>query len=204
MDHWRSRAYDAGIDGGLLLGLVEQLPNTSRFGSFGTSAAAQCCGYMVHEVFPRVVQAAFPTWEDGVPDVDPLDNEDQEDYRRTMQKKVYRTKLHVANRDNHKLSAVLAFASKAVDRLWLEFESMDHRGNGLRDLADPRLSPVRRCIAAIEFVFRTPLTSHDHPLSLVFIQWGVEVFTVSRARGISASIAAQLWWRLCVAGGLSV
>ena len=142
-----------------------------------------------------MILRAFPSWDDGLPE--PLDNDD-DDFGLKVQKKVYRSKIFVSDRANHRTSLILTLLSEPVDRLWLELEAADERGNAIRDLLSSTLSPFRRAIRSLEasLVSGTEMSHCLSPLAIAFCQWPAHEVEMKRtARGICVSMYLQIFWR---------
>lgn len=180
--------------GGLFLAFVRQLPHKARFGSFGDSAAAESAGFMFHNILQKSLNKCFLDWEAG--HVEPIDNEDDPDERKKAQRKIHHARCFVNDRLRAAKLTLAAWASEALDCLWLRLEAMDHAGNALRDLACDHTSPVRPCMAQLAFVLcSAPL---DSTLAAVFHHWRdeadeVDAGLVGDARGLFASMLLQLW-----------
>ena len=191
VDDCFDNCYTAAIEGGLFMSLVSQLPSKSRFGSFGISAAAQSAGVFIHGILKATVEKAFPDWESGEPEA--IDNDDV-DFRRMVQKKVWRSRKFLAEGSRLAKTVLAAWTSEPMDTLWLRLEAMDDRGSALRDAATSERSPFRQCIIELRKSLTTPVTQTY--LAPLIHHWGEDsearAFLLPNARAQLASMLVQL------------
>ena len=184
------------MEAGLLLGTTSATPSAGRWGTTATSNAAQCAGFLLHDLVPRCIQEVFtPTRNDEC---------DETDYRQMVQQKVRRVH-NLAGDLDYKLGAVLrCWCSATISHLWQRLQFLDAQGSSLFHASDARFSPFRAAINELAAMVSDPLTEGAFALVIRHfeLEWAENKdqrgWFIRTARLILASQAAQLWWRFVI------
>jgi hypothetical protein len=77
------------VESGLLLGCTNSRTSTTRWGSSLNTLSDECAGMLFHSILPRTMARAFSHYQAGDPGAQ-ADDDDEEDYRKMVQRKVAR------------------------------------------------------------------------------------------------------------------
>lgn len=191
--HSREQVLAAIFEARLLEGWTAVEPSQSRWGSTTDALSEACAGDMVHGLLRQCIMRAFPSWVAGVP----LD-EDDEDERKMLQRRVYRCRKVLEDPGKRRLMALVSWCCEAVDYLWLHLEWVDERGGGLADLQYPNTNPFSRTQRELQRIVLAPMeTSVLAPV--VRHYGGVVVDDCAQieqeAFGLVLSMLGQIFWR---------
>ncbi len=114
-DEGFNNCYTAGIEGGLFMDLIPQLPSSARLGTFTASVAGISAGVMIHEIAPACIEMAFQLKDD--PNAIGIDNDDN-DFRKYVAAKMQRTRQIVDNSAKLQTFTLLPPICEHVDWLW--------------------------------------------------------------------------------------
>ena len=124
----------------------------------------------------------------------------EDEYRRMVRNKTWRTKCVLTQLDVKKDFALTAWISLPLSKFQREVQRLDERGNLLADLMSERLSPLKRCEDELADMIFLPV--HETKLRPVFYHFTPDNESedacnlVDRARTMILSMRGQLFWRL--------
>ena len=124
-------------DGGLITGFASTTPSKGRHGSTTEALGEQSAGTMIYDILPRTFTKAFPNWramEDAANENNADGNPNDEDKRKYMRGKTYRSVKYLANERQKKRASMLSWAAEPCDYLWMRLQYLDSRHSTLFDL----------------------------------------------------------------------
>jgi len=192
----KRNVYSALVESGLMQGLDAGNPSAARWGTTTKSMASQAAGNMICSVLPRAVTRSFVHFEDG--DLD--DAEANDDFRRYVKGKVWRTTRYLAEVENIKEDACISFCSEPLDHLLRRLEYMDEHKNAALDLMKSSTNPFHA--TCLKFAARLTEPLEDGDLSALIYHWARLPEDLNQMksylRKLMVSMDAQVWSRLLV------
>eukprot|EP00959_Pyramimonas_sp_CCMP1952_P336014 7035763-Pyramimonas_sp.AAC.1 len=79
-----------------------------------------------------------------------MGNYDEDDYCKYLAQKLNRALDRLQDKNYLMSSSLAAWSSEDLDHLWHSLEAADHDGDSIRLVANPAISPFRRCMGKLE------------------------------------------------------
>jgi hypothetical protein len=199
-DECAEMCYAAGVESGMVLHPFSARPSHSRFGTFGDSTAEQNLGFMIHDITSQIIEYAYPSWDAMLPPPDPMGNEDEDEHRKKIQRKVYRSREICRDRPKKVRASEVTWASEAMDHMWLRVELLDHQGSLSRDSQFEATSPYEECLRSMASELQSLPKDSDffHAVWRWALTYEEECEMLANYRNLFLSLYVQVWFFYCV------
>ena len=203
-----AKIMSALCEAGFLHSCTAGLPSKGRWGSVAHSNAVQCCGFMCHGLLATTISESFQNREDGDPGNQGED--DAEDHRVQVRRKVWRCKQQVGDPSYQMLAIIRHWCSIEISHLWQVMQHVDAQRDALLRASHPTDSPWRRTFRALVALLSNHVKDTDLAPGFWHFaeQWALALdgpdgkagasAAFAEARVVVLSQAAQLWWRLLI------